>query len=96
MSVHAEANALVRSNFTDFTTSDNRVLYIAGWDLERDAKASALPCLMCRRVIVQCGINEVYATHDGGVYKSNPGMWAGYENDSEDEFIKNEWERIEL
>ncbi len=67
-SVHAEANAII-------SASRDRMLdgkiYLAGVDSENEGKlAEAIPCRMCKRMVINAGITEIIVrAADGGIKK---------------------------
>jgi len=77
-SVHAEANAII-------SASRDRMIggkiYISGIDLENNKKlAEAQPCKMCKRMIINAGLQEVIIrAANGGIKKY-----------SVEEFLKDE------
>jgi len=67
-SVHAEANAVI-------SAARDRIIggkiYLAGIDSENEGKlAEAIPCRMCKRIIINAGIKEIIVrAADGGIKK---------------------------
>lgn len=56
-SVHAEANAIINANRADM---EGAILYLAGIDYETGEEVEdALPCAMCKRLIINSGISFV-------------------------------------
>lgn len=73
-SVHAEMNAIIhaaRERMIDGT------IYIAGVDLENKGKPmSAMPCKLCRRIIINAGITRVVVSKEtGGFRELFPKHW---------------------
>ncbi len=69
-SVHAEANAIIAAARRDMIDS---TLYLAGRE-GQDGKvlATATPCSMCRRLIINAGIDTVIARTGDGTYDITP------------------------
>lgn len=62
-SVHAEANAIIQGTASEMKDA---VLYLAG--LEDGKVIKAVPCMMCRRMILNAGLCVVVATDgEGGI-----------------------------
>ncbi len=58
-SVHAEANAIINAARAGVSTIGG-VLFLSGEDLENDERpVEAKPCKMCRRMIINAGIEKV-------------------------------------
>lgn len=55
-SVHAEANAIMSAGRSRCIGT---TLYLAGFDAKTGEKIEAQPCTMCRRLIVNAGIEKV-------------------------------------
>lgn len=60
--VHAEENAIINSNREDRSGSK---LYIAGYDA-RGSFTKAVPCMRCKRAIINAGIEEVIMLDEDG------------------------------
>ena len=62
-SLHAEQNAIISASRRDMLGS---ALYLAGREFNRDIIYRAMPCLMCKRAIINAGIAKVIskATED--------------------------------
>lgn len=84
-SVHAEANAIISASRRDMLGG---TLYLVG----RDAKTNELlsdtaPCSMCKRLIINSGINDIVARVGGGEHIStNVREWV-YADDSLDSLL---------
>lgn len=63
-SVHAEQNAIILANPIDMQDS---TLYLAGYDVEKEAFFEARPCEICLRLIKNTGISKVI-TRAGVIY----------------------------
>lgn len=55
-SIHAEQNAIISAARKDMIGS---TLYLAGFDHETDKPITSLPCKLCRRMIINAGIEKV-------------------------------------
>ena len=65
-SVHAEANAIISASRADLMGS---ALYLACHDAETNALDGAVePCSMCKRLILNAGIETVYVRDDADNY----------------------------
>lgn len=65
-SVHAEANAIISASRADLMGS---ALYLACHDAKTDALDGAVePCSMCKRLILNAGIEKVYVRDDADNY----------------------------
>lgn len=53
--VHAECNALLSAGRA---RAQGAKLYLAGWDHGKRVEG-AVPCEMCRRLLINCGVGEV-------------------------------------
>ena len=62
-SVHAEANAIISASRERML---NSVLYLSGIDLKDDGNyvKNANPCSMCKRMIINAGIEQVFIRDD--------------------------------
>ena len=58
-SVHAEANAIIQGTASEM---EGATLYLAGFENGKVIKA--IPCMMCRRMILNARIDKVIATTD--------------------------------
>ncbi len=63
--VHAEANAIISASRRDMIGS---CLYLSGRDAETGELIDAVPCTMCRRLIVNAGIEKLILMGDDGRY----------------------------
>jgi len=69
-SVHAEANAIISAARRDMIGS---TLYLAGRQgTDGEILATATPCSMCRRLIINAGIETVIARTGDGTYEITP------------------------
>lgn len=67
-SVHAEANAIINAARDRMIGS---TLYLVGLDYESGAVVqNALPCSMCRRLIINAGISTVVVRDEGGHFRT--------------------------
>ena len=65
-SVHAEENGIISSSRRDLIGS---VLYLAGQEADGTPVLNAEPCVMCRRLIINAGIDRVISrAADGGLH----------------------------
>ena len=65
--VHAEMNALIHASRLDMVGAD---LYLTGIEVETGEVASpVMPCLLCKRVIINAGINRVILPDGPGAFK---------------------------
>ena len=72
-SVHAEANAIIQASAEE---TKDAVLYLYGEDgYSGNQIDSALPCIMCQRMIVNAGIESVISYVDGEIHKTLPEEW---------------------
>ena len=77
-SVHAEQNAIISAPRKDMIAS---TLYLVGKDYQtKDYVKNAMPCALCKRMIINAGIKEVIIRND----KNN------YTIIDTEEFIKND------
>lgn len=78
-SVHAEMNAVIHASRAQTLRA---TLYLVG--VEKDSgelTTFAEPCLLCRRVIINAGIEKVIALHpDKGIMQISPADWIAAEN----------------
>ena len=65
-SVHAEQNAIICAARGDMIDSS---LYLVGVRENREYEEGAAPCLMCRKLIINAGIKEVYVRENKTEYK---------------------------
>jgi dCMP deaminase len=78
-SVHSEANAIISASRRDML---NSTLYLVG----RDAKTGkvvekARPCAMCKRMIINAGIERVIIRESGSEYTEIPvSAWIDYDD----------------
>ena len=72
-SVHAEANAIIRASLEELTGA---AIYISGIECQQATECSSEPCMMCKRMILNAGINVVvYSDGSGGLIKVHPPEW---------------------
>lgn len=65
--VHAEMNAVIHASRLDMVGAD---LYLTGMEADTGALASpVIPCLLCKRVIINAGINRVILPDGLGAFK---------------------------
>ena len=62
-SVHAEMNAIISAGRKVCIGAD---LYLYGYDIKDQRFLVAVPCMMCRRFIVQAGIKRIITLNDSG------------------------------
>lgn len=81
MSVHAEANAIIRASMAEL---EGATIYIAGFEgatAPREPESAAAPCrsepcMMCKRMILNAKINRVvYLDGEGGFRVAAPAAW---------------------
>lgn len=60
--VHAEMNAIISASRRDMIGS---TLYLAGREADGTPVANITPCLMCRRLIVNAGIDTIVTRKEG-------------------------------
>lgn len=66
-SVHAEMNAIISASRRDML---NGTLYLVGRDAKTGELIDAIPCTMCRRVIINAGLSEVIVRTGENTYKT--------------------------
>lgn len=66
VSVHAEDNAITSASRS---RANGATLYIAGKEVHDDSIANPCPCTMCRRKIVNAGVNRVVGLFKDGTIK---------------------------
>jgi len=65
--VHAEMNAVIHASRLDMVGSD---LYLVGVEVESGELVSEIvPCLLCKRVIINAGISRVVLPDKAGTFK---------------------------
>ncbi len=65
--VHAEMNAVIHASRLDMVGSD---LYLVGVEAETgDVVSEVVPCLLCKRVIINAGISRVVLPDRPGAFK---------------------------
>jgi len=65
--VHAEMNAVIHASRLDMVGAD---LYLVGIEVESGELVSqTVPCLLCKRVIINAGISRVVVSEGPGVFK---------------------------
>ena len=66
-SVHSEANAIISASRNDMIDSD---LYLVGIDASTGKyKENAMPCKLCKRIIINAGIKRIYVRDDKTNYR---------------------------
>ena len=83
-SVHAEANAIIA---VDRETMLDSVLYLVGKDVKTgEYVENAKPCAMCKRLIINAGIERVVIRQDRENYEEVPVIrWVNYDLAAESE-----------
>lgn len=82
-SVHAEQNAIISAARAEL---QGATLYLYGWEMENGKfirpVANAEPCMLCKRMIINAGIFEVYSYRDESAtdisdkyFVQQPGLW---------------------
>lgn len=72
-SVHAEQNAIISCSRRDMLGA---ALYLVGRDAKTNALIDASPCSLCRRFILNAGIDRVVSrTREGGISVVNVTDW---------------------
>ncbi len=72
-SVHAEANAIISAERSRMLGGK---IYIAGYDVKNHNLVEARPCSMCKKMIINAGINEVIIRKaNGGIKKIKVKKW---------------------
>lgn len=69
VAVHAEQNAIISAARRDMIGA---TMYLAGYDAVTDEELDAEPCLICRRMIANAGIDEVITLKDFVEKKEEP------------------------
>ena len=88
-SVHAEQNAIISASRTEMI---NGTLYLAGYKYDEENKKiyeeGASPCLLCRKMIINSGIKEVYVrVNDNEYLKIEVEEWI-----NDDEFLRGQFQ----
>lgn len=79
-SVHAEQNAIISCSRRDMIGS---TLYLVGRDGKTNDIITAVPCTLCRRFILNAGIEKIVArTADGGIDVTIVEHWLTEDDDS--------------
>ncbi|HIY08338.1 MAG TPA: dCMP deaminase family protein [Firmicutes bacterium] len=68
-SVHAEANAIIHAARQDMIGS---TLYLVGKEMDGSYVKAACPCSMCKRMIINAGIDTVIVRDDRSNYRVYP------------------------
>lgn len=63
VAIHAEDNAIMNAGRE---RTKGAILYIAGIDVKTGERANPCPCLMCRRKILNAGIDKVVGLFEDG------------------------------
>jgi dCMP deaminase len=72
-SVHAEMNAIIQAGYE---RTKGATIYVAGIDLENGNKEiEAIPCKLCKRVIINAGIEEVVTRKDQEIIRYKVSDW---------------------
>lgn len=56
LSVHAEMNAIISASRSDMIDS---TLYLVGYDLQEQKEIVAIPCEICKKMIINAGIKKI-------------------------------------
>lgn len=75
VSVHAEMNAIISACPTDL---DGATMYISGIENRPGKTLDCVPCMFCRRLIVNARISLVIVEDDGDIIQSRPHRWQKY------------------
>ena len=79
-SVHAEQNAIISCSRRDMIGS---TLYLVGRDAKTNEIITAVSCTLCRRFILNAGIEKVVARRaDGGIDVTDVSSWLVEDDDS--------------
>lgn len=72
-SVHAEQNAIIKASREEM---DGAVMYVSGFLVEDGSAVDCEPCCLCRRMILNSGIDAVcYSRADGSSRAAAPNLW---------------------
>ncbi len=72
-SVHAESNAIISAERSRMLGGK---MYIAGYDVKTNELVEANPCSMCKKMIINAGLNEVIIRKaNGGIKKIKVEKW---------------------
>jgi dCMP deaminase len=72
-SVHAEANAIIRASQEELAGA---TIYISGCDGDNGEECLSEPCMMCKRMILNAGIEKaVYSDGRSGFKTIKPARW---------------------
>lgn len=74
-SVHAEQNAIIQASRNDMVES---TMYIYGTNMADNTVAEAFPCDICRRMIINAGIEKVYISSQSGIMTSPTRIWGSH------------------
>ncbi len=88
-SVHAEANAVIHAAYEQMNGGK---MYIACQVIETEGglHASAGPCMMCQRLIINAGIKEIiFRDASGNIVKQNVNDWLKKANENPFEDVEN-------
>ena len=87
-SVHAECNAIISAPRRDMIGA---TLYLAGRDSQGNHVSGTTPCSMCRRLIINSGIDRVVtADDDGESIVTNVQDWIDNDDSLSDQNIQNQ------
>lgn len=82
-SVHAEQNAIINAARSGVSLLGGDI-YIYGYSAETDKPITALPCFICKKMLINCGLERcICSTEDGGmkVFKVEDWIKAWIEGD---------------
>ena len=75
-SVHAEQNAIINAARAGVSLLGGD-MYIYGSTYGEDRPIDAFPCFICKKMIINCGLNQVISsTADGGMKTFRISQWA--------------------
>lgn len=83
-SCHSEMNAIITGTYSDMIGA---TLYLSGVDIDSGEFVDADCCMMCKRAVINAGIETViFRTKNGGVREAKVSEWVN--DDSVDRFVK--------
>lgn len=75
-SVHAEQNAIINAARAGVSLLGGDI-YIYGYSIEQDKPMDALPCFICKKMLLNCGLRRcICSASDGGMHVFNMEDWA--------------------
>jgi dCMP deaminase len=75
-SVHAEQNAIINAARSGVSLLGGDI-YIYGYSIDQDKPLDALPCFICKKMLINCGLKRcVCSTKDGGMMVFEIEKWA--------------------